>query len=262
METAQCKFLKGTLQLQKCTPHYIIRAEANVEKLETRVIARALIWLLKIGNMPKTRYPKLCLDKLIELDKSRMNNIKHNWVTQLKLILGTANNQALLNEDLSLAETKIKAATILADLRIKLINDDLSKIGNSSFTPLYKQISTANSHAEQQADYLNYRINFKQKRVFSQLRTHNEKYLKIGINQCWYEVNIKEQGPICNLCRLEKLEHILFECPMYTSVRNFYFKNVPSSLSILKKSAKIEHISALYMFLSSAMKIRSFILNE
>lgn len=262
LETAQCKFLKGTLQLQKCTPHYIIRAEANVEKLETRVIARALIWLLKIGNMPKTRYPKLCLDKLIELDKSRMNNIKHNWVTQLKLILGTANNQALLYEDLSLAETKIKAATILADLRIKLINDDLSKIGNSSFTPLYKQISTANSHAEQQANYLNYRINFKQKRVFSQLRTHNEKYLKIGINQCWYKVNIKEQCPICNLCRLEKLEHILFECPMYTSVRNFYFKNVPSSMSILKKSAKIEHISALYMFLSSAMKIRSFILNE
>ena len=261
LESAQCKYFKDILRLQKCTPHYIVRAEAGLEKLEIRVIALALTWLFKIETMPYSRFPKLCLDKLREMDKRKSNLAKYNWITQVRQSLDKVKGGNLLDKDLSQPESKEYAANILSQLREKFLNNDQIHCSNSTFVPIYCQLNSENNF--ERKEYLFQKISFTKKRLFCQLRTNNVNCLLINVIQMSYKINPNEICSICNMLVPENLEHIIFNCPMYKEIRQFHLTHLPENVNLLlDHNIDSKIISKLFNFITSAMKIRSFIINE
>ncbi|KAK9504415.1 hypothetical protein O3M35_010750 [Rhynocoris fuscipes] len=73
---------------------------------------------------------------------------------------------------------------------------------------------------------------------------------------------------ICNVMEEETLEHFLFVCPAYSSIRLNYIKkyiiNVTSDqrlIKLLKIDAK-QKVKDLFNYCVSALKIRAFIVNK
>lgn len=84
LEKVQTGFFKNIYNWSRTTPNYIVRAETDQPKLEVTIFKLILGYCKKLLLMNPNRYPKLCYDKLIELDRNSRNIPKYNWVTQVK----------------------------------------------------------------------------------------------------------------------------------------------------------------------------------
>ena len=67
IDKLQNRFFKLILRLPTGTPGYLLRTETGSIKLSIEVLKRALNFLEKITRMDPDRFPKICLDELIEL---------------------------------------------------------------------------------------------------------------------------------------------------------------------------------------------------
>lgn len=86
-EKIKTQYFKRILHLPGSTPNYTVRLEANRAPLAVQVIKQSFKWINKIIKMDDSRFPKICLLKLLQLSNSHPQEIKYNWMNQLKVIL-------------------------------------------------------------------------------------------------------------------------------------------------------------------------------
>lgn len=261
LEAAQSRFFKSIFGWQRCTPHYAIRLETGRDKIESKVVKSALNWFNRVKNMQETRLPKICLARLEEIDKSKVNNIKYNWYSQLKTLLHKVNLEQLLSDNMTPTETKKMSNEVERKLAELTSKEDREKTKNSTFIPHHNQINPEKT--ETGHNYLNSRVSFAKKRLFSQLRMRNANSLSLIINQISYKVNLTEICTICNTQKLEDLHHLLFVCPIYYDSRNHYLCNHPKDVNqILSKNSSEQRLTDIYNYFATILKLRSFIINE
>ena len=263
LESAQSRFFKSVFRWQRCTPHYVIRQETGKDNIETKVLKSTLNWYHRVQNMHESRYPKICLARLKELDESRYNIIKYNWFSQLKAML-----HKIDQEYLSLRETTEPAAIrkMVNEVQRKIseltMEKDKEKLNETKFVPHYNLINTENIDANH--NYLYRKVSFAKKRLFSQLRARNVNSLNITINQMNHRINPNEICTICNTQQPEDAHHLFFVCPIYHNTRKYYlhsYLNKDINL-ILSKDSNEQQLTDIYNYFATILSIRSFIINE
>uniref|UniRef100_A0A6P7FLD7 Uncharacterized protein LOC114331447 n=1 Tax=Diabrotica virgifera virgifera TaxID=50390 RepID=A0A6P7FLD7_DIAVI len=96
-----------------------------------------------------------------------------------------------------------------------LHQEDIQAVSMSTFSTIYKHLSVDTSVQK----YLEFQIPIKYIRAMAQLRTSNRHVLKFTYNGITYHIRPSEICTICNTNKLETLEHLLFECPIYSSMK-------------------------------------------
>ena len=262
LETAQSRYFKSIFRWQRCTPHYVMRQETGKDKIEASVVKSALNWFHRVKNMQESRFPKICLTRLEELDKSRINNIKYNWFSQLKSLLHQVDQEYLLSEITDPAETRRKISEAQRKIAELSTKKDKEKLNETAFVTHYNRINPENIDVDH--NYLYSKVSFaKKKRLFSQLRTRNANFLNLTINQMNYRINPNEICTICNTQNLEDTHHLIFVCPIYHNTRNYYLHNHPKDVNeILSKDSNEQRLTDIYNYFATILKLRSFIINE
>ena len=259
LESVQTNFYKRIFNWQLNTPNYVIRKETEAEAIASLALSRALNWWNKMIKLNELSWPKLCFQRLVELDQlgGTKNN---NWITHLKMVLGTINLH--LDTSRTLTEADINKATLAYVNYIQ--SKDLERIFNSNFCPLYKFII-------KNINYLDINVNFNKIKVISQLRIFGKLKVKIVCNGCVYKWDQSKLCEVCNLGKLETLPHFTLECPIYSALRKslidkgYIVKNsirCDEAYINLMQNLNTDKINCLYYFVSSALKTRSFVLNE
>lgn len=258
IETVQLQFYKSLLYWPKNTPSFVVRFETASDNLEAAVLHRALKLWSKLDSMEDCRIPKKCFQALKILD-SKSNNIDDfNWVSQVKNLL---------------SEYKITVAefqsTPIADIIGKVVSTnkemDYQRCCNSNFNPIYKYLTPHNTHPE----YLAMRTNFARTRTVSQLRVAGRKYITFYWGNISYKIKLDEICTVCNTGEPESIEHFLFVCPMYSSLRHKYLEmwltpdlNSNENLIKLLSFENLEMVNDTFSFIIGALKTRSFVLEE
>ncbi|KAK9503419.1 hypothetical protein O3M35_009974 [Rhynocoris fuscipes] len=120
---------------------------------------------VKINEMEPHRLPRICLNRLIQLDSLPVNNMKFNWVTQLKNKLNVLGASDFLYIN-SVQEMRKEIKNVLLKCNNHYLSIDINSVFNSSFNTFYRKISNLNFRE----NYLDERVNINKQRIVSQLR--------------------------------------------------------------------------------------------
>lgn len=149
---------------------------------------------------------------------------------------------------------------ILAEHLAKNMQNDWNKILLSIHHPTYKFFLQNNNNY----NYLSGPSPLYIKRLTAQLRTANSQYLYLYVNNSSHTIKTDQMCTICNQQANECLEHIIFDCPLYAGLRNTVIgrRKHSDDLDCLLNSNDLLLLKQLHSFISGAMKIRSFIIND
>ncbi|KAI5699734.1 hypothetical protein M8J75_007775 [Diaphorina citri] len=136
IERTQVQFFKTILLTKYNTPNHYIRMETGTLPLSYSVLQSSLRWLIKVQKMSDSRIPKLCLQKLLIMDNSSSNDIRYNWISQVKNMLQTVGLQA--NDQVENLHDRLD--NILETAEEKLFQDDKRRILDSNYNNHYKHI--------------------------------------------------------------------------------------------------------------------------
>lgn len=175
IESSHLTFFKYLFHLNRTTPHYIIRLETNTQNISVKVLNQALNWMSHIMEMPNNRYPKQCLDTLLELAPTA--TIKNNWVLQVRQILASFNQDDTVSSQQNYFVRKSEINKITARYSQHLKNLDLQSTSVSSYCPTYKHLYNNNTTYQ---TYLTMNLPYPQTRLLAQLRTANNKSIKLS----------------------------------------------------------------------------------
>lgn len=256
LERTQVGFFKRLLLLPKNTADYMIRLEVGVMKLSYMVFKFCLAWVDKLLGMADSRLPKICFNRLCAL---KITDVKYSWCRQVDTLFGYIGYEETWSS-LSRSRLRCGRGEMLSAFRERLRLDDLFRVDNSGFSVLYRDFQLS----ESTQPYLLLHGSIKFIRFFSQLRLKNDRLIKVCCNNCFYTIDSFELCTICNLQESETLEHILFKCPIYKYLRPSVLSNDSHSnlLHVLAGTVSRPAIRAVYSFFCSAMKVRSFVINE
>lgn len=264
LETIHTRYFKKLLGLQRCTPNYIVRLETGTTKISVTVIKQTLKYILKILKMDNARYPRMCLERLLDLDNSPVNKSKYNWVSQINDILSSHNMSFKINQSTTASLLSLELTTIAMRLTEKIFHEDLRRAEISTYSSLFRN----RSWEMKPCSYLESEMPYKYTKVLAQLRTASDERLVLSIGKVNYSLNCKDPCPICNHCVPESLLHIIFECPMYNCLRRHYIQ-----IEVLEGEPSLDRLSIfdslfvntpinLSKFMIESLKLRSFITNE
>uniref|UniRef100_T1HZZ1 Reverse transcriptase zinc-binding domain-containing protein n=1 Tax=Rhodnius prolixus TaxID=13249 RepID=T1HZZ1_RHOPR len=107
-------------------------------------------------------------------------------------------------------------------------------------------------------------------RVVSQLRLASDKSIRIWYsNGGYHAIDALSLCTLCNLNAHETLEHFLIHCPLYSPIRNHYLEryvtgsvNDGQGLVSLLTVASEKQLDHLYYYVTGALKLRAFVINE
>lgn len=255
IEVVQSKLLKSLFFWQRNTAGYMVRIESDRLKLEYFVFKRALNWLVKLLDMRSDRLPKICYNKLLLMDNSTNNIQKYNWVSQIKKYFFELGYGWLWHQQDMCTINKFKN-NILNDLKQRLINRDLERTINSTYSSLYKLLIRNKNFNS----YVKLNVSFELIRIISQVRMASDNVCVLYVKGDRHQINSQE---ICSVCNYENenLAHIFIDCPGYASIRNKYLSKcrpltAENILNIKHKS----HLLDVYNFITACLKLRKSIL--
>lgn len=201
--------------------------------------------------MPDTRYTKICYNALVRKHEI-LPNEKHNWVSQLISLLQKYNRIYLWeSQDPELVKSEIE--DILTTLELKHQEEDETRIYNSSYSKIYKDIQPGRSMAQ----YLTEDSPICIQRTLSQLRTAGE-IIYLNIKGNIYTINTTEPCTLCNYHVNEDLNHFLTQCPMYRDPRILFLDSRSEQELLRAKERSL--LLKLHQYVVEAIKIRSFIM--
>ncbi|XP_008486165.1 uncharacterized protein LOC103522856, partial [Diaphorina citri] len=186
IEKCQSFLFKTLYCLPRNTPNYTIRLEMGVVKLSHSVFLQMLRWWMKLLMMAQDRYPKLCYLELCALDQRSCNIEKYNWATQLKrqlVELGFA--QVWESQDASVVKSNME--DILEKLKENLINADIERCRNSTYSTLYRDLKPLDN-IPSVSPYLQLSLPMDTCRVLAQIRLGSNQAVRIytkGITYTW-----------------------------------------------------------------------------
>lgn len=210
IEKTQTRYFKNLLHLPKNTPGYMIRLETGVLHLSYTVYKMMINYWIKLTQMENHRLPKLAFYQLLNQVET---NSRTNWAFHLKTVLQIARKDHLLHVDdpnLIIGERE----QLLKDLENHCRNIDIRRANTSSFNPDYILFSSLNTER-----YLTLSIPIEHIRVFAQLRLSGIHTTYLCTRSGILRTNGGTFCPACNLPESESLEHIIFNCDKYKSLR-------------------------------------------
>lgn len=256
LEKVQQTYYKSIYQWPRHTPGYMVRLETGTRHIETEILKRMLRSWIRIHEMEPHRLPRLCLNKLINLDSSAGNNIKYNWVTQLKNklnALGASNFVCISSVHLMKKELK----NVLEKCNNHYLSKDINFTFNSSLNTFYRRISNLNCREI----YLDERVNVNKHRIVSQLRLCRHNCFRIIYKGKLFYFDEESLCNYCNLNQPNNLSHFLLHCSI---IQNYRFKfihkylkrdvNDLDNLEILLTITNVDHLNDLYYFTISSLK--------
>ena len=136
-------------QLPRYTPGYALRSEKGPSTLEYAVAKRTLQLWINILNANPTRYIRRIYEKLRECIETQISdetaqNLKLNWVNQLKLLLQRSKHEYLI-ECNDLKSIKLAVPVMEGALRYISFIEDCKRSMDSSFPPLYRDLLSTDS---------------------------------------------------------------------------------------------------------------------
>ena len=135
---------------------------------------------------------------------------------------------------------------------------DKNRVLQSSFNDFYPAIKILDSFVCESYLTLGPPLSFI--RAFAGCRLSGKHSFSITINKVFYKISILEKCTLCNVGVNETLMHILTECPIYLNLRKKYDMDMP--FVEMLSDCSVKNVSQFYYYLSSVLKLRSFILCE
>lgn len=117
--------------------------------------------------MPITRLPKICYNRLYELDQQNKTNSCYNWVSQVREIIEAVDDGQLWSQCGSLDSREIgKRCKIIVIIWEKKLKDNIIERGNNSkYGNIYKNADSQEFKTEW---YLKSNISLNKTRIISQ----------------------------------------------------------------------------------------------
>lgn len=199
--------------------------------------------------MPDSRLPKLCLNELIKLNSSVKNNLDHNWFS---VLLGNLSGIGLNLDNsnpITLVANKIDIINALSN---NYISSAINRVFNSEFNPHYRHSIEVFGQTQ---EYFFNNLSIAKKRLLFQLRVSSHSLIRLNWGGKWITIDTSQPCQTCNSNNLENLDHILFYCPSYNTIRHHLLFRDPEALQNLSLSDPVA-ISSLFKFLVSALSVR------
>lgn len=260
LEIVQTAFFKRLLGLPRNTPDYIVRLETGTVKLAYICFKLAISLYIRILALPSQRFPNQCLVRLINLDKSGWRDERHNWVSQVHNIFDRVGMSDLWTP-LNLQLLRHNKQRILDTYYNYLHNIDRERATNSSYSLYYQSFLQTTDPAR----HLTLRTSIQVIRVISQLRVCSRKSIQIYLPKLQrHNIDCTLNCTICNLNELESVEHIFLRCPIYQPFRCELIRSLHSvdDIALLLDSLTPPTCKSLYVYITSCLKMRAFILEE
>lgn len=260
LETIQVRFLKRLLSLPRCTPGFILRLETGLSNLSQLVFKLALNWLQKLLTMRGNRYPRLCYLRLLELDSKKISCYNYNWVSQIKRFFIEIHREQVW-PSLDATNLKMNKTVFLNQYKCFLRRNDLSQLESSRYSVFFGHYSYYSGLPK---SYLTFRCSTPIVKILAQLRMANTVFVSFFVNGCYYKINTTEICTMCNLGEFETISHIFFKCPLYRGVRGDSIKEMCDIDGLIQALENVDLLKAkaIFYFVTNALKLRSFILNE
>ena len=277
IEKLQLKFFKRTLGVSQNTPNYAVRLEAARINTIVTIQKMMLKWWMKLLKMNEHRVPRKLFLRLVALD-GRLPP-ERNWASQVRNIFTEAGYPQLW-ENRSVEEIKESFDSIIRNLAVESLTEDrnFAATSESSYyglwsthqAPMYPKDLDTDSQPDTALQIIE-RAPFWRARTTAQLRLASKRYhFVIRGDHINAKIDPKEDCPCCNRKDPETLEHFLFLCPRYRPWRDNLInnhitatiRNANDNLLDILKYPPEELVSDLYLYISSALKMRKFILEE
>lgn len=222
IEVIQSRFIKSLFLWQRNTPNFIVRLETGRYKLKVLLLKRILNWWVKLSNMSEERLPRLCFNRLIEIDKIRTKHeYDFNWVTQVRSIFESLGCR---EEFLSISRNYLirRKDDILQKITTHLLSIDINRALNSTSNPTYRHISSFNIGEPEK--YLSFKVGFHKVRTVSQLRVCSPVAIKLYLKDA--TISLKGND-ICTFCEHfveDCMSHLLLHCSKFSEPRKTYLQ--------------------------------------
>ena len=261
VEVVQSSYYKRLLSLPKSTPNAPLRLEFGLIKLKYEIFKRAYDLVVRVLAMETRRYPKICLLRLISLHQNNNLSSELNWVSQLNKFLELINMNHLWNSTNVVDWTSNREVALERFQRHLKFTDTLrASNSNSMNCRILRSLDDA------PAPYLNHRNLFYMAKTIAQLRLSSKYVTRFTFNGHIYKLELDQLCTLCNLQENETLFHFIFECPIYSALRNHYLGNLLYNFSFNKycilNCTDPQSIRSLYYYIKSCLRLRSFLLND
>ncbi|KAJ8670559.1 hypothetical protein QAD02_001818 [Eretmocerus hayati] len=236
----------------------MVRLETGCAKLDWEVIKSTLHYWIKIMKMKENRLPRLAYENMRNTYLTNPSiPANSSWYTRLIEMLQKVDHVYLLEQESP--EAILQALpTIEGRTRKIAFEEDIKRALGSTYNQTFKEIKDLETlHVE---PYLTLALPLSYIRVFANCRLAGRYSLKFYLNKIQYKINPSENCQVSNCNALEKIEHIIFECPMYTNLRTKYLDD--AGRMDLFKSYDSDKIRNLFFYIRDVIKLRAFILNE
>ena len=141
IDKVQLGFHKNLLSLPRSCPSYAVRLETGSLPQSWYILKNLFNWLDKIHKMENTRYPKICLNILI--NHSNDTNSKYNWISQINAITRSHGLYEILSI-LNLPKFSESKDTLLEKYRHNILQSDLSRLERTDSLQLYNKLRILN----------------------------------------------------------------------------------------------------------------------
>lgn len=257
IERVQVRFFKTLLHLPRSTADSLIRHEVGVLPLSFHVLEHALNWICKLLRMNSSRIPRICFNRLLNLENE---DSRYNWTLQMKKIFSELGLQDTWAEIQTASFDRERSQIILERYSTLLYDRDVSCVSRSSYCVFYHSFVSPNLHP---AEYLTWQLPIFMIRIIAQLRLCTARNIKFTLRGNTYTINFQDLCSLCNLGKNESLVHVMSECPIYNCIRTNCMKELGySELQQALADLTPQKVKKIAYFISSMLKIRSFMLNE
>jgi hypothetical protein len=223
------------LGLPNRTPNWFLRLEANVHPMEAYITRVSLnFW----GRIVTAKPDSLVKNCYLSLKQSRdKSNCKSNWYNSLTTLLAKWGVEDILNHEPA-DDDVYEISTYFSEIAMnvkevfdKSVKMDIISMKNSQSMPHYRNIRT---HCNRER-FLNYRVNWNVIKVMVQLTSNlshfsiSNKVVKLGELCNFYNSNELSTCRLCTRNEIENMQHVMFKCPFYDSIRKKFLSKYTSS---------------------------------
>lgn len=257
LERGQVRFFKNLLHLPRCTPDFAVRLESGMLPLSFLIFKMSLSWLEKVLSLRENRLPRMCFNRLRQLENV---DVKYNWTLQVRQFFSRLGKLHLWN-DLSVHTLKRLKPDLLAGYAGYLRTLDTSAASASSFM-LFPSLFVNNIHPSP-ADYLTWNLPIYVVRSVAQIRLCNIRGIVFSSQGNFFKIDPSVNCSLCNLQRRETIFHIFSECPVYRSIRSEFIADLcRGGCQEGLKNVDLRQAKQIAFFVAAMLRIRAFIINE
>ncbi|BES91195.1 Reverse transcriptase (RNA-dependent DNA polymerase) [Nesidiocoris tenuis] len=261
LEIVQSTFIKSTLCLPRSTPGHFLRVETGSLPVKAKIFRRTVHYWQKILNMERDRWPRLCYEELLKAVDDSSTYSSLNWVRRLRDSLLPIGMGWLLNDP-----ERVQTKDLIKAYENHCTSSDIARVCESGYGFYFRNLA---DFTERQW-YLGSKKNLQIERIIAQMRTTSKNEIRFYAKGSAHKISCETVCNVCNTSEVEDHFHFMLRCPLYNYYRNFYLSryiNVGeapeiSYCSLLDIGRDSDKLMAVYHYISQALRLRAFSLEE